>query len=193
MIEWIQDHVAVVVITIVVVIAAILITLACVHHNEQGTVVAKEWVRIISIEKYDWVHHSREGYTAPDGAINIKRWTEAEHYTTTSTDSKGKTHTTSHVRFVDHISYDVQEWQYSRQVQNNGSGSDTPEWPVYTLSTTPQEREGSRDEKYTVTFRVKDDTKTFHPDFAQYNDMMIDKQLDCVINGFGAVVKVNFN
>lgn len=193
MVEWIQDHIAAIAIGAVVIVVAVLVTLACVHHNEQGTLVSKEWVRTINIEKYDWVHHSREGSTAPDGAINIKRWTEAEHYTTTSTDSKGKTSTTSHVRFVDHISYDVQEWQFSRQVQNKGSGTEIPNWPQYTLGATPQEREGDRAEQYTVTLKIEDDTKTFHPDYAQYNDMMIDRKFDCVINGFGTVVKVNFN
>ena len=196
MIDWIKENVAAVLIGVGVVIIGVLISLFVITHDEPGTVMNKQWSRTISIQKYDWVHHSKESNYAPTGAINIKRWTETENYTTTSTTGSGenkKTKTEYHTRFVDHISYDVQEWTYSRDVKSEGVHPQLPEWPAYVLGIQPLEREGGRTEQYTVVVRVKDRDKTFHPEFAQYTDMSIDRKYNCSINGFGSVVRINFN
>lgn len=184
--DWIKEHFYVPIILGVLLIAGILLYLGLHTTDIQGKVLSKEWVRTIYIEKYDWVHHSKEGRSAPEGAINIKRWTETEHYTVTDEDGNKQTKT----KWVDHISYDVQEWTYSREVVLRGVHPEVPEWPTYVLGRMPMEREGSRREEYTISIKILDKIKKFHPEREEYERISNREEYICKVNGFGAIRSV---
>lgn len=188
MIDWVKENVIAVVLGSVAVLVAILLFLGFHTTEIPGKVISKEWSRTIYIQKYDWVHHSREGSSSPEGAINIKKWSESESYTTT--DSDGKIH--HKTKWVNHISYDVQEWTYSREVNSRGNHPEIPFWPSYTLGSRPPEREGSRNDEYIIVFKIKDKIKKFKPDQEEYDRISNREEYVCRVNGFGFVTKVQY-
>lgn len=186
-VEWIKENIVPIAIGFVsVLVISILIFLGVHTTDVSGTISSKNWERKIYIDKYDWVHHTKESSTVPDGAINVDRWTEAERYNTT--DANGKT--VRRTRYVKHVSYDIQEWTYSRELDSSGIYPDVPFWPDYSLSVNPVEREGNKTENYTIVFIIKGKEKKYHPKFDEYTRLTESKTYTCKVNGFGFVVNL---
>jgi len=178
-----------------IIIAVSLITICTLSflgfHTTEGklAVVSKNWNRTIVIQKYDWVHYSRESSFVPDGAINVRKWTEREvsHYT----DSNGKRKSRTH--YNNHVSYDVQEWCFSREVSSSGTQDTDPFWGAYILAKNPPEREGIKEQKYTINFQLQESIKTKvykTKSFEEYSSLSLDRNYVCSINGFGFITKV---
>ena len=204
---WIFAIIALVISTI-----GILIFLGVHTTDHEAYVNSKVWKRVQIVEKFDWVHHSRESDfsypSIPDGARDTRRWTttRTNHHSEqvasgTYKDSKGSTHTRYKTRTWNtytteyHVSYDVREWTFSRDLTLTGNAHKEPEWPTTTLGSDPQERYGSRSEEYIVCFKVpykekeKDKSYKTH-DYSSYISLKVDHKYVCKINGFGVISKI---
>lgn len=163
-----------------------------VHTTEQkGCITRKTWERTQEVQVYDWVRHSEDGEwsypSVPIGARNVKRWTDTRRWT----DSDGDTH-----RDTDYnVSYEIQEWGYGRSVTDAGNQDREPVWPIPTLNSFPPERLGARHEKFSAEFMVTVGQKTVKKtystsNFNTYLSLKLDYPYVCVVNGFGALVKI---
>lgn len=185
--DWIEEHVPWVVGISIALVIGIIIFMGLKTYSVDGTATSKEWTRTITIEKYDWVHHSHDSSHHPIDAINVHHSSRIK--TTYSTDSNGKK--TTHYKTVYHVSYDVMEWTHSRNVQSTEFYPIVPYWPTVVLSVNPLERERDRNENYYINFLVKKKNKRYTTTSAEYDSINNNHAYVLNVNLFGIIRKVN--
>lgn len=85
--------------------------------------------------------------------------------------------------------YTITEWQVVDQVSINGSNF-TPEWP--TLNLGREEREGEREEVYTVVIDTDGRYYTYHPNsFTEYQQFEMGSSWILVVNSFNAIRSIS--
>ncbi len=91
--------------------------------------------------------------------------------------------------YADSCTYTALEWQNVDQAQASGTDLQ-PYWPQFNLSN--GQREGDRNESYTVDFSTKDGASTFTTqDGALYSQLEPGTQWTLTINALGGVVEVS--
>jgi hypothetical protein len=162
-----------------------------VHTKEMdGKFISKSWTRTIGIEKYDWVHHKHSDSfdypRIPDGAINIKSWTDTDY----SIDEEGNTESDTEY----YVSYDVQEWTYSRDISTTGVYPEDPKWPNPRFSNDPPERESCRYQDLKIKLHFNEINKDieysskFEDEYNSFNGKLL---YICSVNHYGTICKIN--
>ncbi len=86
--------------------------------------------------------------------------------------------------------YEIEKWVTGRTLQERGSGHNA-RWP--TINLTPNEREGSRTDKYVVIVKYEGDKTYEIPlDEWQWNSIEMDQYCKLEINRVGSVLKYTF-
>jgi ribosomal protein L40E len=90
--------------------------------------------------------------------------------------------------YQDYCSYTVEEWQQVDQIVSQGS-EQRPSWPVVSLA--QGQREGEREEVYTILFQTADGTKSFRTTDARIFETAVPgSNWTLVINSFGDIVDI---
>lgn len=145
--------------------------------DQKLTVAAQSWRRTVTVETFGPVKESAWCDELPSGARDVTRRKEqrgtkkvedGEDCQTRRQDSgdgtfkeerECKPRFKEEPVFEQKCSYSIEKWQRSRQaVAEGGQADDPPHWPALRLArsgcaSTGCEREGSREETYTVVFR----------------------------------------
>lgn len=137
-------------------------------------VADRTWSRTIHVERYDLVRQSTWCDERPTGGVERSR-AKAQRSTNKVPDGqtcvtrkkdrgngtfKEERECTAKYKevpvYADKCDYDVPAWKTFRSLKAEGGATATPDWPKVDITRTGTclgcEREGSRDEKYTVTF-----------------------------------------
>lgn len=166
---------------------------------------SKTWERTVIVQKYDWVHkhHSSEFMypSIPQGARNTNSWMSSHVHRRSRTTYSGsgenrKSHTTYYNDYDTeyHVSYEIQEWTFSRNVVAKGTDEQKVEWPNVVYALQPPEREGNKTESFTIKFFFpyleKEKLYTTN-DYTIYNQIDVGRTYACDINYFGFIRKIN--
>lgn len=197
---------------VAVIIAAVLcvvvggIMLLSRTSDVQASVADRSWQRIVSIQALQSVQRSNWRPQLPAGVQ--PQSCEQRLYTTADqpqgdnsvkvcgapyTVDKGNGYAEvvqdcKYEIYEDYCSYTVQEWRQVDQLVEQGSDQ-RPSWPVVSLA--QGQREGEREEVYTIVFQTQDGEKTFRTrDEQLYLSATNGTQWSLVINAFGEIVDI---
>ncbi len=152
---WIWAVIGVVALAIVAVLV-----LRFVWKEKTGVeVTGHTWTRTIAIERFDTFRESGNCSSVPSGAKVTKRTKGQEKCQTRKIDNGDGTFKEKRECQTepDRCDYEVQKWKEARTVKEQGDLDDEPRWPRVDLKRKGKcvgcEREGSRNETYTVLFK----------------------------------------
>lgn len=131
---------------------------------KEGTIVARNWVRVVHIE--EWKTVREEDWDIPTGGrkVDSERRRRGSHAcgteTRTYTDTSGKIKTESKTKYCpsydDWYTYDIERWIETRAPNVGGGIEDDPVWPVYELRT--NERVGFQEQHFWIVLKNGDVT-----------------------------------
>jgi len=190
------------------IICCLFLVLSSRTEDQQARVDAVECQRSINVEALGDVSRDKWRDEIPSDAIRVGSCTSKEHHTQANPPSSGDStevcgtpynidqgngmsevvQDCEYVVYAEWCEYTITEWTVVDEV--NASGNDlNPSWPNVSLSS--GEREGARDESYTIHFSDDGERFTYHTsDEAEYVLYRVGTDWVLKVNTFGSINEV---
>lgn len=177
---------------LVVAVMTVFILSILLKHDIKVNLSEKSWKRTLIIYKYDWNEHEERSsfrLTAPDGSRNVKKWTTEDTTSIPHYDTKGNVSYTYSYDSEYHISYEIMEWCFDRNVVTEGTNSE-PVYADFIADTT--HRIEYRLEKFNYKLMKKDEKyiKYSNKDLSEYKRLLKGHEYIAVVNFYNGVFEI---